>query len=526
MASRSVARRARGGDPRESGGHGRARARRAGARRTAGDRRGERRRRRVLALAGRACRRHRRARARAGPRDARRAAGRSSCAKASSSWPTASSARSTGSRTGSTRKSCSTTRRRRPAWTPTRARGWRWSACSPGREHEAAADLACHFHGAGDHLRAARYLRVAAGNAIRSGTRRAKPRRSCTAPSPTRRTWPGRARARRDPADARARTGTARGRRNGPRDTDAHQARAARRRRAPSRRSPSGAAGARRRAGARSLARPRSTAPARSRSSRRSRPMPRWPRPRRFAPASSSCTSTGGRTRSPTAASRRGASFLDTSMTSIGRSPSDCSSCRRRARPTRTRGPPDGNCCPSRSRAATWRIAPTATTCWASPPCISGAGTRRRRSRPRETAVCERTGSTRLRGHACGCCRRGSRSKVQRFDEATGLSAEDRPLVETGGWANARQMSLLIRRRLGPRARAARRRRRRPRVPARLVCPRTRPDGLVLGSAAPHLPRGALAPTWRPRARDDRSIGRSGSRHAPHQSAPGEAART
>ena len=36
-----------------------------------------------------------------------------------------------------------------------------------GREHEAAADLACHFHGAGDHLRAARYLRVAAGNAIK-----------------------------------------------------------------------------------------------------------------------------------------------------------------------------------------------------------------------------------------------------------------------------------------------------------------------------------------------------------------------
>ena len=36
-----------------------------------------------------------------------------------------------------------------------------------GREHEAAADLACHFHGAGDHLRAARYLRLAAGNALK-----------------------------------------------------------------------------------------------------------------------------------------------------------------------------------------------------------------------------------------------------------------------------------------------------------------------------------------------------------------------
>ena len=36
-----------------------------------------------------------------------------------------------------------------------------------GREHEAAADLACHFHGSGDHLRAARYLRLAAGNALK-----------------------------------------------------------------------------------------------------------------------------------------------------------------------------------------------------------------------------------------------------------------------------------------------------------------------------------------------------------------------
>ena len=36
-----------------------------------------------------------------------------------------------------------------------------------GREQEAAADLACHFHGAGDHLRAARYLRLAAGNALK-----------------------------------------------------------------------------------------------------------------------------------------------------------------------------------------------------------------------------------------------------------------------------------------------------------------------------------------------------------------------
>ncbi len=36
-----------------------------------------------------------------------------------------------------------------------------------GREHEAAADLACHFHGAGDHFRAAQYLRVAADNALK-----------------------------------------------------------------------------------------------------------------------------------------------------------------------------------------------------------------------------------------------------------------------------------------------------------------------------------------------------------------------
>jgi predicted ATPase/DNA-binding winged helix-turn-helix (wHTH) protein len=36
-----------------------------------------------------------------------------------------------------------------------------------GREREVAADLACHFHGAGDHRRAARYLRFAASNALR-----------------------------------------------------------------------------------------------------------------------------------------------------------------------------------------------------------------------------------------------------------------------------------------------------------------------------------------------------------------------
>jgi DNA-binding winged helix-turn-helix (wHTH) protein len=36
-----------------------------------------------------------------------------------------------------------------------------------GREHEAAGDLACHFHGAGDHRRAVSYLRLAAGNALK-----------------------------------------------------------------------------------------------------------------------------------------------------------------------------------------------------------------------------------------------------------------------------------------------------------------------------------------------------------------------
>jgi DNA-binding winged helix-turn-helix (wHTH) protein len=36
-----------------------------------------------------------------------------------------------------------------------------------GREHDAAADLACHFHGSGDHWRAARYLRLAANNALK-----------------------------------------------------------------------------------------------------------------------------------------------------------------------------------------------------------------------------------------------------------------------------------------------------------------------------------------------------------------------
>jgi DNA-binding winged helix-turn-helix (wHTH) protein len=36
-----------------------------------------------------------------------------------------------------------------------------------GREHEVVGDLACHFHGAGDHGRAARYLKLAAENAIK-----------------------------------------------------------------------------------------------------------------------------------------------------------------------------------------------------------------------------------------------------------------------------------------------------------------------------------------------------------------------
>ena len=36
-----------------------------------------------------------------------------------------------------------------------------------GHEQEGAADLACHFHGAGDHLRAVRYLRLAASNALK-----------------------------------------------------------------------------------------------------------------------------------------------------------------------------------------------------------------------------------------------------------------------------------------------------------------------------------------------------------------------
>ncbi len=324
-----------------------------------------------------------------------RAAGRSSCAKGSSSWPTASSARSTASRTGSTRKSCSTTRRRRRARDAHARAGLAMERVFAGREHEAAADLACHFHGAGDHLRAARYLRVAAGNALK----RYAPREAAAllhgAVTHAAHLAP----------DERARVeiplmlelGQAQlgGRRNRPRDTHADQARAARRRRAPSRRSPPSAADPRR-----SARRDLSRGGARLRPSDQgrlaaSRPMPRWPRRRRFAPASSSCTSTGGRTRSPTAASRRGAIFRDRSPTSIARSPSACSSCTRRGRRTRTPGAPDGSCCRSRSRAATSPIAPTATTCWASPRCTSGAGTTRRRVAAEGAAVSERTGSTR-----------------------------------------------------------------------------------------------------------------------------------
>ena len=41
-----------------------------------------------------------------------------------------------------------------------------------GREHEVACDLACYFHGAGDHSRAARYFRLAADNARKRYTPR------------------------------------------------------------------------------------------------------------------------------------------------------------------------------------------------------------------------------------------------------------------------------------------------------------------------------------------------------------------
>ena len=84
---------------------------------------------------------------------------------------------------------------------------------------------------------------------------------------------------------------------------------------------------------------------------------------------------------------------------------------------------------------------------------------RRADARGRGNGLCERTGSTRY-AVTMRMLRRGSRSKGQRFDEASRLSVADRPLVETGGWANARQMSLLFGGAVGARARPARRRRR------------------------------------------------------------------
>ncbi len=59
------------------------------------------------------------------------------------------------------------------------------------------------------------------------------------------------------------------------------------------------------------------------------------------------------------------------------------------------------------------------------------------------TALCERTGSTRY-AVTMRMVQAWIALEGQRFDEASRLCAGDRPLVETGGWANPRQMSLLF----------------------------------------------------------------------------------
>ena len=279
-----------------------------------------------------------------------------------------------------------------------------------GREHEAAADLACHFHGAGDHLRAAQYLRVAAGNALK----RYAPREAAAL------LHGAVTHAAHLPPDERTRvemslmlelgqaqlaTG----------ETDlAHphpaQARAPRRRRASSRRSPARAADPRRSASRhRSRGGARLRSPDQGRRAARERSQ-RWPRPRRSGRASSSSISRDGRTRSRTVASRRGGSFRVRPRTNIARSPSGCCSSTRRGRRTRTRGAPDAGCCRKPWRAATSPTAPTATTCSASPRCTSAAGTRRRPSPPKapRSASARAALATPSR---CGCCRRGSRSR-------------------------------------------------------------------------------------------------------------------
>ena len=59
------------------------------------------------------------------------------------------------------------------------------------------------------------------------------------------------------------------------------------------------------------------------------------------------------------------------------------------------------------------------------------------------TALCEQRAARATRS-SCGWLQAWVALEGQRFDEASRLSVGDRPLVETGGWANPRQMSLLF----------------------------------------------------------------------------------
>ena len=334
-----------------------------------------------------------------------------------------------------------------------------------GREHEAAADLACHFHGAGDHLRAARYLRVAAGNALK----RYAPREAAAllhgAVTHAAHLAP----------DERARVeiplmlelGQAQlaAGETEPRHPHPDQARAPRRRRAPSRRSPPRAADPRRSASRESPARRRSAAPARSRSSRPSR-------------ADANAGVDGGDPGRPHRAAFRRVVGRDrrplprgvarASAPGLGRAP--------HARHPAAVRPHVAVGVRERLDAPDAKLLPLALASGNVADCAycyyllgvaalhlgrwDEAQTRRRRGTPR-SASARAAPATPSR---CACFRRGSRSKRQRFDDAYRLSVEDRRACRERRLGQRAPDVAPLRRRGGARAGAARRSRGGPRV--------------------------------------------------------------
>ena len=370
----------------------------------------ERRRRRVLALAGGAC-----GRTWTSSRSNRcsrcsRAAARSSCAKASWSWPTACSARSIASRTGSTRRSCSITCRRARASAAHARAGLAMERVFSGREHEAAADLACHFHGAGDHLRAARYLRLAAGNALK----RYAPREAAALLhgavthashlEPDERT-PIELPLLLELGQAQLAAGETE-----PRDTDADQTRAARRRRAAARRPASGAPDADRSAHrrvARGRARMRATRSSRRAARHRHRAGGDGGDPRRHHRAALRGLVRRDRRPLPRRVARPPAS---SDRTNIGTLAIRLFFLHTYAQPT----PAPGRAAEAACRGARQRqrrgLRLLLLHRSASPRCTSDAGTMRTRCRARGRRCQRANRHDTLCGHRCGSCRHGSRS--------------------------------------------------------------------------------------------------------------------